>query len=90
MPGRINNVDFSIFIMYGRIFGKYGYSAFPLDIAGVHHTVLQLLIFPEQPALFEHFVNKSGFAVVNVSDNRDVSYVFSFQINTFFLHFLFT
>ena len=41
--------------------------------AGVHNSIIDNLVISESAALFEHTVNQSCLAVVNVGDNGDVS-----------------
>ena len=73
VSGRINYVYFYVVIAYWGIFRKDCDSSFFFDIVAVHYSFSHDLIFSESAALFEHFVNKSSFTVVNVSDNGNIS-----------------
>ena len=51
MSWSVDDIDFCIFVMNGRIFGKDRDPTFPFDVVGVHDTLLDLLIFTENAAL---------------------------------------
>ena len=44
-----------------------------LQVAGVHHPVLDLLVGPKGAALFQHLVDEGGFAVVDVGDDGNIA-----------------
>src|SRR5699024_8013676 len=69
----VDHVDLHIFIANGSVFGQNRDAALPLQVAGVHDTVHNLLVFPVGAALLEHFIDQSGFAVVNVGNDGYVS-----------------
>ena len=73
MTRGIDDIDFIVFILNGCIFGKNSNAAFPLQVTGVHNAVNHCLIFTVNAALFQHLVDQSGFAVVNVGDNCNIS-----------------
>ena len=80
VPGRIDNVDLDILIVYRGILCQNGDAPFPLQVVGVHHPFLNHLIFPESAALLEHLVHQSGLAMVNVGDNSHVAQIVSNQV----------
>ena len=73
MSGSIDDIDFYSVVMNGSVFCKNGNASFALKVAGVHNAVFNNLVIAESSALFEHFINNSGFAVVNVGNNCNVS-----------------
>ena len=70
---RVYYIYLRIAVPDGGILCHDGDSALAFKIAGVHDSVHDLLILTVNAGLLEHFVNKRGFAVVNVSDDCDVS-----------------
>ena len=78
---RVHNVDLHAVIERGGIFCKYGDAALPLQIAGVHHAVHNLLIFPVDAALLEHLVHQRRLAVVDVRYDRHISQIVSSNQN---------
>ena len=60
------------------VFGKDCNSTLSFKVVGVHNPLLNLLVLTECTALFEKLVNKRCLAVIDVSDNCDISEVFSF------------
>ena len=73
VAGGVDNVDLGVAVLDGGIFGQDGDAPLPLQIAGVHYAVHDLLVFPVDAALLEHLVHQGGLAVVHVGDNGDVS-----------------
>ena len=72
----VHHVDLYVLISDGGVLGQNGNAALPLQIAGVHHAVHNLLIFPVDAALLEHLVHQRCLAMVNVGDNSYVSQMF--------------
>ena len=88
MSGGIDDVDLYVLVCDGGVFGEYRYSAFTLKGVAVHYAVNDSLIFAVNAALFEHFVNQCGLAVVDMGNYRDISEIFSFQcLTSFFLRY---
>ena len=73
VSGGVHNIDLNAVPNSGSVFGQDGDAPFPLQVAAVHDAVGYRLIFPECAALFEHLVDQSGFAVVNVGDDSYVA-----------------
>ncbi len=75
MPGRIDDIDLNALVPYGRILRHDGNAPFAFEIHGVHHPLRYFLMLPEGARLLEHGIDKSRFAVINVGNNRNISYV---------------
>jgi hypothetical protein len=75
----VHNVDLDAFVFDGRVLGQNGDAALPLQIAGVHDPVHDLLIGAVDAALLEHLVHQRGLAVVDVGDDGDISQFFILQ-----------
>ena len=73
VAGGVHDVDFIVLVVDGGILGKNRDAALPLQIAGVHDTILGRLIFPVNAALLQQLVHQRGLAVVNVGDDGNVS-----------------
>jgi hypothetical protein len=65
--------------MDGRILGHDSYAPFFFQIKAVHNSLYHPLIVSVCAALFEHGINERGFAVIDVSNNCYVAYIFSFH-----------
>ena len=76
MAGGIDDVDLHVLVVHGGILRQNGDAALLLDGVIVHHAVGNLLVFAENAALLEHFVDERGLAVVNVRDDGDIAEVF--------------
>ena len=73
MAGGIDDVDLHVLIIHGGILRQNGDAALFFDGVVIHHAVGDLLVFTENAALLEHFVDERGFAVVNVRDDSDIA-----------------
>ena len=73
VSGRVDDVDLDVFIHTGAVFGEDRNASLALQITAVHDAVLDDLVLTERTALAEHLVDQRRLAVVNVSDDRDVS-----------------
>ncbi len=69
----IYDVDFVIFVFDRDIFCQDGDTTFALNVVIVHYKVACLVLFAEKFALENHFVDKGGFAVVDVGNDCNVS-----------------
>ena len=76
VAGGVDDIDLHAAVGNGGVFREYRYAALALEVAGVHDALLDRLVFAENAALLEHFVDEGGLAVVDVGDYRDVAYVF--------------
>ena len=72
MARGIDDVDLIVFIMDSGILGENGDAALAFEIAGVHHTVDDRLVFAVHAALLEHLIDQRGLAVVNVRDDCNI------------------
>jgi hypothetical protein len=70
---RIDDVDFRITDMDGRVLGQNRDSALALEIARVHDAIADSLVAFESTGLAEQEVDEGGFAMVDVRDDADVS-----------------
>ena len=75
VAGRIDDIDPRAFPLDRGGLGQNGDPAFALQIVAVHRTFGHGLIFPERAGLLEQFVHQCGFAVIDVSDDRDIAQV---------------
>lgn len=73
MPWGVDDVDFVATPVHGAVFGEDGDTSFSFEFVVVHEEVANLLVVAEGFGGFEHFVDKSCLAVVDVRDNCDVT-----------------
>ena len=73
VAGGVHDVDLHIPVLDGGVLGQDGDAPLPLQVAGVHHPVLDLLVGPKGAALFEHLVHQRRLSVVHVGDDGDVA-----------------
>ena len=73
MARGVYNVDLGVAVANGGILGQDGDAPLPLQVAGVHDPVHDLLILPIDASLLEHFIHQSSLSVVHVGDNGDVA-----------------
>ena len=79
MAGRVDDIDarglarFGVLPFDAGAFGEDGDAALFFQIAGIHRALFNALVVAERAGLAEELVNQRGFAVVNVSDDRDVA-----------------
>ena len=59
--------------IHGRVFCHDGDAPLPLQVQGVHDTVLNMPVVTENAALYEHAIHESRFAMIHVGDNSDVA-----------------
>ena len=76
MARGVHDVDFGVAVLNGGVFGENGDAPLPLQVAGVHDPVHDLLVLPVDAALLQHLVHQRGLAVVDVGDDRNISQVF--------------
>src|SRR5699024_3893649 len=82
VPGGVDDVDDHVLalgggVMHRRVLREDGDPLLALQIIGVHHTVVDVLVFTENPGLPEHGVDECGFAVVHVGHDGHVAEVTS-------------
>ena len=73
MTRSVDYVYLRVAIPHGGVLCHDGDAALTLEIVRVHDAIHDLLIFAVNAGLLEHFIDKSGLAVVNVCNNGDVS-----------------
>ena len=79
MARSVHDVDLHVLIVDGGVLGQDGNAPLPLQVSGVHDPVHGLLILPIDAALLQHLIHQGGLAVVNVSDDGDVSQMIVLQ-----------
>src|SRR3972149_5228429 len=75
MAWGIYDVDLYPLISDSRILGQNGNALFPLQLITVEDEVANLLVLAKDMALLEHGIHQGGLAMVNVSNDSNVSYV---------------
>ena len=73
MAGRVNNVDAHIFPDDGRGLRQNRDAALFFQLVGIHDALDDALIVAERAGLLQELVHQSGFAMVNVRDDRDIA-----------------
>ena len=73
----VDNVDFRVFVNNRSVLCEDGNSSFFFDIAAVHDSFRHDFVASENVILLQKPVDEGGFAVVDVRDDRDISYVAS-------------
>ena len=73
MAGGVDDVNLNVAVMNCGIFRQNGDSALSFKVVAVHYALCRSLIFTVDTALLQHFVNKCGLSVVNVSNNGNIS-----------------
>ncbi len=73
VTGRIDDVDAGVSIKQRCVLGQDGDSALAFQIIGIHHPIDDFLVDTKDAALTEHGVDQGGFAVVDVSDDGDIT-----------------
>ena len=84
MPRCIDDIDLDSFIRNSCVLAEDCDSSLTLDIAGVHDTLLNLLVRTERTALAEHRIDQRRLAVIDVSNDRYVSDILSCNYTHFF------
>ena len=79
---RIDDVDLRILIKNSRIFRQDGDAALPLKGVGVHNALRNLLAGAENAALLKQLIHQRCLAVIYVSNDRNVSDIFSDHIKS--------
>jgi hypothetical protein len=62
-----------------RVLCQNGNASFPFQRVGVHDTFCHFLVVPENMTLFQHGIDKSRLAMVDMGDNGNVADIFSFH-----------
>ena len=80
MTRRVNDVDLYALPVEGDVLGEDRDAAFPLQVIGIENAVLRQLSVTKQAALTEHCVDQRGFAVIDVSNDGNVSEIVASHI----------
>ena len=73
MAGRVDDIDLDVGVMDRGVFRHDRDAALAFEVHGVHDPFGDLLVGAENPALVQQGVDQSGFAMVDVGDDRDVA-----------------
>src|SRR4030042_1127481 len=73
VAGSVNDIDADPFPHDGTVLGRNGDAPFSFKVQGIHQSLADFLVGPEQAALAEHGVHQGRLAVVNVGDDSYVS-----------------
>jgi hypothetical protein len=73
VSGSVNDVDCEVVPLDSSILREDGDSLFAFEVARVHYPVGKFFVSGKRASLTEHFVHQSGFSVVNVGNDGDVS-----------------
>lgn len=85
--GRIYDIDLHTIMHDRRILRQDCNSPFPFQRVGIHDAFRHLLIFPENMALLQHGIHKSGFTMIDMGDDCDITNVVSCCYHKFNLLF---
>ena len=80
MPRGVDDVDLDAFVHDRCIFGQDCDTAFTFNITRVHDTIFNFFVRTENMALLEHSIDQRRLAMVNVSDNSNISNIFAFHL----------
>jgi hypothetical protein len=72
MAGGVDHIDLHALVDNADIFRKDRDAAFALEVVAVEHAHLHIFVIAKEMRLFDDLVDKCGFAVVDVRDNRDI------------------
>ncbi|OPZ53032.1 MAG: hypothetical protein BWY90_00845 [Deltaproteobacteria bacterium ADurb.BinA014] len=80
MPRCVDKIENIIFAVFSTIFKSNGISLnrnspFPLDIHRIKHLI-DLIAVIHETAFFDYTVGKRAFSVIDMCNNREISYVF--------------
>ena len=73
MARRVDDVDAMTFPLHRSALGQNGDAALALQIVGVHGALVHMLIVADGAGLFQQLIDQRGLAVVDVSNNGDVT-----------------
>ena len=75
MARGVDHIDLDTFVVNRNVLRENGDSAFPFELVAVQDLLLRKLPVAKLTALFEHAVDERRFAMVDVSNDDDISYV---------------
>ena len=75
MPGSIDYIYLVTFPFDRAVLGLDRDAALTLEVSGVHHALLHHLVVAEEVRRFEDAVYERCLAMVDVSDDSDISYL---------------
>ena len=79
VTGRVDDIDPGAFPFDGCGLGQNGDPAFAFQIIAVHGAFIHRLSGPECSGLFQQFIHKRGFAMVDMGDDRNIAQIHCFR-----------
>jgi hypothetical protein len=73
VAGRVHDIDLHALVVDGRVLGHDRDALLTLQVDRVHHPLGHVLVGAEDAGLPQHGVHEGSLAVVDVSDDRDVT-----------------
>jgi hypothetical protein len=73
VAGRVHDIDADVVPLHRGCLGEDGDAAFAFQVVGIHGALDHTLIVAVSAGLLEQAIHECGLAVVDVSDNRDVT-----------------
>ncbi len=70
---RVDDVDTRVFPDNRSGLRENGDPAFLFDVVGIHHAFCNALVVAERAGLLQEFIDQSGFAMIDVCDNSDIT-----------------
>ena len=77
VPGRVHQVQAHALELYGRLLGVNGDAAFLFQILAIHRAFEDFAVRGDCAGLTQQPVEQRGLAMVDVSDDRQVSQIFA-------------
>ncbi len=69
----INDIDAVVLPTDGGVFREYGYAAFTLLIARVHHTFGHGRPWSQRAGLLQELIDQRGLAMIDMGDDGDIA-----------------
>ncbi len=69
----VDDINVRVFVFDRTLLREDGNAALFLEIIGIHHAGIHLLVFTESAGLTQQLVHQRGFAMVNVGNDGDVA-----------------
>src|SRR3954447_22573485 len=70
----VYDIDVHAFVVNGPVLGKYGDTAFTLDVVGIHHAFGNMLVRGKGACLMQQLVHERRLPMVDVGDDCDIAY----------------
>ena len=73
VAGGVDDVDVVALVLERGVLGADGDAFFALQVHGVHHALIRLLVGAERARLTQQAIDEGGLAVIDVGDDGNVS-----------------